>query len=179
MLMIAFSLEKRINKVIECLQQQFKLTIKDVQEDAKVDVFSYLGVQVTVNWSWMVMFKQQGLIQRFWNTAVWKIATRSGLWPAWYRWEWIQMDNDLMPNGITQQQLECYFIWAWTANWISNMQFINAPGSHTHHNWATSKQSSASVNISRRQRIKVWAFVQWVNSPWTTMRMWTLPVSTV
>jgi len=39
------------------------LTVGDVQEDATVDVFSYLGVQVSINCNGVVTFKQQGLIQ--------------------------------------------------------------------------------------------------------------------
>jgi len=55
---------KAIDAVIERLRQRFELTVKDVQEDAKVDVFSYLGVQVTVDRSGTVTFIQQGLIHK-------------------------------------------------------------------------------------------------------------------
>jgi len=55
---------KAIDDVIEQLQQRFELTMEDVKEDAQVDVFSYLGVQVTVDKTGTVTFKQQGLIQK-------------------------------------------------------------------------------------------------------------------
>jgi len=42
----------------------FKLTMEDVKEDVQVNMFSYLGVQVTVNKTGIVTFKQQGLIQK-------------------------------------------------------------------------------------------------------------------
>jgi len=46
------------------LRKRFELTINKVKEDAKVDVFSYLGVQVSHNKAGIVTFKQQGLIQK-------------------------------------------------------------------------------------------------------------------
>jgi len=55
---------KAIDQVIERLRQRFKLTVDDVKEDAKVDVFSYLGVQVTHDKAGTVTFKQQGLIKK-------------------------------------------------------------------------------------------------------------------
>ncbi len=55
---------KVIDNVIEQLWQMFKLTMEDVKEDVQVNMFSYLGVQVTVNKTGIVTFKQQGLIQK-------------------------------------------------------------------------------------------------------------------
>jgi len=55
---------KAIDDVIEQLRQKFELTVEDVKENAQVDVFSYLGVQVTVDKTGTVTFKQQGLIQK-------------------------------------------------------------------------------------------------------------------
>jgi len=55
---------KAINDVIETLRKKFDLTVDDVQEDAAVDVFSYLGVQVSIDRNGIVTFKQQGLIQK-------------------------------------------------------------------------------------------------------------------
>ncbi len=55
---------KAIDDVIETLRKKFDLTIDDVQEDATVDVFSYLGIQVSIDCNGIVTFKQQGLIQK-------------------------------------------------------------------------------------------------------------------
>jgi len=55
---------KVIDDVIEQLRQRFELTVEDVQKDATVDVFSYLGVQVTIDKQGVVTFRQQGLTQK-------------------------------------------------------------------------------------------------------------------
>jgi len=55
---------KAIDAVIESLRKRFELTVNKVKEDAKVDVFSYLGVQVSHDKAGIVTFKQQGLIQK-------------------------------------------------------------------------------------------------------------------
>ncbi len=55
---------KAIDNVIETLRKKFDLTVNDVQEDTTVDVFNYLGIQVSINCNGVVTFKQQGLIQK-------------------------------------------------------------------------------------------------------------------
>jgi len=55
---------KAIDGVIEQLRQRFELTIEEVNADAKVDVFSYLGVQVSIDKNGTVTFKQEGLTQK-------------------------------------------------------------------------------------------------------------------
>ena len=54
----------KIDAVIEKLRKTFDLTVDDVQEDAQVDVFSYLGVQVTIDKAGVVTFLQPGLIKK-------------------------------------------------------------------------------------------------------------------
>jgi len=73
---------KAIDGVIEQLQQQFELTVEEVKADAIVDVFSYLGVLVSINKNGTVTFKQEGLIKRYSSTAECKIVTRNGLRPG-------------------------------------------------------------------------------------------------
>jgi len=59
---------KKIDEVIEQLQQWFKLTVDEMKEDAKVDVFSYLGVQILINKTGIVIFNERTQnLQILWN----------------------------------------------------------------------------------------------------------------
>jgi len=99
---------KAIDEVIKCLQQQFELTIKDVQEDAKVDVFSYLGVQVKVKQTGMVTFKQAGLILKVLKYCGMEECNKKWTPASMMPLGMIKMDKDLMQSGSMLLQLGCF-----------------------------------------------------------------------
>jgi len=115
----------KIDAVIEKLCKTFDLMVDDIQEDAQVNVFSYLGVQVTIDKAGVVTFLQPSLIKKVHKYCRMSNCNKNGLQLELNHSGLMQMVHFQMLHGNTLQPLGCYCIYPRTVDQIYNMPSTN------------------------------------------------------